>query len=281
MSFRFANVEGRSALVDDDDRWYDLSSLTGGVVDSDPMAAIAAGEASLHDANALLEGVGPSGDLDSVRLGAPVPRPRNCFGIGLNYKGHAEESNMELPSTPMVFTKFPSCIVGPQDDIVLDSATADYEVELVVVMGSPARNVTAERAWDHVLGLTAGQDISDRVLQFASQPPHFDLGKSRDTYGPMGPVMVSPDLLPDRCDVQLSCEVNGETRQDDTTANLIFGVADLVAYLSSILTLGPGDVIFTGTPAGIGASRLEFLAPGDEIVSRVEGIGTMRNRCVG
>jgi 2-keto-4-pentenoate hydratase/2-oxohepta-3-ene-1,7-dioic acid hydratase in catechol pathway len=170
--------------------------------------------------------------------------------------------------------------VGPRHDVALSSPTADYEAELVVVIGATARDVAREDAWDHVLGLTVGQDISDRVLQFASQPPHFDLGKSRDTYGPLGPVVVAPDLLEDRDDLRVTCHVNGEPRQDDTTANLIFDVPHLVSYLSSILTLSPGDLIFTGTPAGIGASAGMFLQPGDEIVSHVEGIGTLANRCV-
>jgi 2-keto-4-pentenoate hydratase/2-oxohepta-3-ene-1,7-dioic acid hydratase in catechol pathway len=131
-----------------------------------------------------------------------------------------------------------------------------------------------------VLGVTVGQDVSDRALQFAAQPAHFDLGKSRDTYGPTGPVLVSPDALPDPDDLALWCEVNGERRQSDRTSNLLVDVPHLLAYLSSILTLQPGDLIFTGTPDGVGAASLSFLQPGDVVTSGVEGVGTMRNVCV-
>ena len=280
MTFRLACVGNRAALVDDADQFYDLERISAGSLPCDPMAAIACGPDALHKAGAAVESAEPDGAIAEATLGAPVPSPRNSFGIGLNYRSHAEESNMAIPTNPMVFTKFPSCIVGPHDDVVLDSPTADYEAELVVVIGTTARKVTAEQAWDHVLGVTVGQDISDRVLQFASQPPHFDLGKSRDTYGPMGPLLVSVDLLADRNDLRVTCDVNGERRQHDTTANMIFDVGHLVSYLSSVLTLSPGDVIFTGTPEGIGAASGKFLREGDEIVSHIDGIGTLRNRCV-
>ena len=142
------------------------------------------------------------------------------------------------------------------------------------------REVPAESAWDYVLGLTVGQDISDRKLQFAAKPPHFDLGKSRDTYGPMGPVLVSTDSFADPNNVTLTCTVNGEQRQHDTSANLIFTIPTLIAYLSSIMTLDVGDVIFSGTPEGVGAAKGRFLRPGDVIVSTIEGIGTLTNTCV-
>jgi 2-keto-4-pentenoate hydratase/2-oxohepta-3-ene-1,7-dioic acid hydratase in catechol pathway len=218
--------------------------------------------------------------LANADLGAPVPAPRNAFGVGLNYRNHAAESNMELPKNPLVFTKFTSCIVGPFSDVELRSVTGDYEAELVVVIGEGGRDIATADAWDHVLGLTVGQDISDRALQFAAKPPHFDLGKSRDTYGPVGPVLVSPDSFPNPLDLGITCDINGDRRQDDRTSNLIFGVADLIAYISSVITLAAGDLIFTGTPEGVGAASKTYLAPGDEIVSTIEGIGTIRNRCV-
>lgn len=278
MPFRFANVSGRSALVDDADRWYDLEALTGGTVSADPMAALAMGD-ELHRAAAGLTEATPGGSLADATLAAPVPAPRNAFGIGLNYRLHAEESNMDLPEKPVVFGKFPSCIAGPHDDVELRTTTGDWEVELVVVIGKPGRDIPAESAWDHVLGLTVGQDISDRVLQMASKPPHFDLGKSRDGYGPMGPVLVSTDSFDDPTDLAIACTINGEPKQDDRTSNLIFSVAELVAYLSVAITLGPGDVIFTGTPSGVGAASRTFLQPGDVITSTIEGIGTMVNHC--
>lgn len=276
MPFRLANVAGRAALVDADDRWYDLETLGG---PSDPMAAIA-DPAALSVASAGLGGATAGGSLGDADLGAPVPRPRNVFGVGLNYKPHAEESNMELPQSPLVFTKFPSCIVGPRHDVELRTTTGDWEVELVVVIGEGGRDIDASDAWNHVVGLMVGQDISDRAQQFAAKPPHFDLGKSRDTYGPCGPVLVSTGSFADPTDLAITCAINGEQKQSDRTSSLIFDVAYLISYLSGILTLDTGDMIFTGTPSGVGAAAGTYLQPGDVITSEIEGIGTMTNRCI-
>ena len=278
MPFRFANVGGRAALVDGDDRWYDLEGLSGGELPADPMAALGRFD-DLHDAAAGLADAQPGGSMVDAEVGAPVPAPRNAFGVGLNYRPHAEESNMALPEVPLIFGKFTSCIAGPRDDIELRTTTGDWEVELVAVIGRPGRDIPAGSAWDHVLGLTVGQDISDRALQMASKPPHFDLGKSRDGYGPTGPVLVSTDSFDDPTDLAITCDVNGERKQEDRTTSLLFSVAELIEYLSAAITLGTGDVIFTGTPAGVGAASRTFLRPGDVITSTVEGIGTMVNRC--
>ncbi len=278
MTFRLVNVAGRAALTRDD-AYFDLERVSEGQLGSDPMAAIAQVEL-LHELDSRLPASEPDGPLDGATLDAPIPRPRNCYGIGLNYRSHAAESDMELPQTPLVFTKFPSCLVGPTSDVELRTSTGDYEVEVVVVIGTTARDVAAADAWEHVAGITCGQDISDRALQFSSKPPHFDLGKSRDTFGPTGPVLVSTDHFADPTKIDLSCRVNGEERQRDNTSNLIFSVADLIEYLSSISTLIPGDLIFTGTPEGVGAATRNYLKPGDVIESTVEGVGTMTNRCV-
>jgi 2,4-diketo-3-deoxy-L-fuconate hydrolase len=234
----------------------------------------------LADAAGRLEPSTADGSLATATVLAPVPAARNVFGVGLNYRAHAEESGVDLPEKPIVFTKFPSCIVGPTDDVVLNCTAGDYEGELVVVIGTGGRDIAEDAAWSHVLGLTVGQDISDRALQFAAKPPHFDLGKSRDTFGPIGPVVVSPDLFADPDDLLLTCDVNGETRQSTRTSDLIFNVRQLVAYLSAIMTLSPGDLIFTGTPSGVGVAQRTFLRPGDVISTSVEGIGTMINHCV-
>ena len=279
MGFRFANIAGRSALVDGDGGWYDAERVSGGSVSADPMSALRSSDALSAAANALATATA-DGSLADADVRAPVPAPLKVFGVGLNYAGHAAESGVELPESPVVFTKFPSCIVGPTADVELRSATGDYEVELVVVIGGRTRDVAPENAWDHVLGLTIGQDISDRALQFAAKPAHFDLGKSRDTYGPIGPVVVSTDQFADPTDLALCCEVNGEQRQSDRTSNLIFSVAHLVSYLSAIMTLDTGDLIFTGTPEGVGVSSRTFLKPGDVITSTIDGIGAMTNRCV-
>ena len=277
MGYRLATVDERAALVDDSS-YYDIATVTGGDLGPDPVHAIASG-AVLHELADRLADLEPTGTLADVALGPPVPRPRNSLAIGLNYRSHVAEADMEVPEVPLVFTKFPSCIVGPTADIELRSATADYEAELEVVIGTAGRDIGADQAWDHVAGLTVGQDISDRALQFAAQPPHFDLGKSRDTYGPIGPWLVSPDLLDDPNALAITCDVNGDRRQDGTTAQLIFDVPELVAYISSIMTLGPGDLIFTGTPDGVGATQGRFLEPGDVVTTTIEGIGTMVNRC--
>jgi 2-keto-4-pentenoate hydratase/2-oxohepta-3-ene-1,7-dioic acid hydratase in catechol pathway len=179
-----------------------------------------------------------------------------------------------------VFTKFPSCLVGPTAEVELRSDSCDYEGELVVVVGEGGKDIPPDTAWDRVVGVTIGQDISDRTVQFASKPPHFDLGKSFDTFGPIGPVLVSTDSIADVGALRIITSVNGEERQNDTVSNLIFDVPTLIAYLSQITTLVTGDLIFTGTPAGVGAVQGMFLVDGDVIVTTIDGIGSISNRCV-
>jgi 2-keto-4-pentenoate hydratase/2-oxohepta-3-ene-1,7-dioic acid hydratase in catechol pathway len=226
-------------------------------------------------------GIGASDEqLDESRLGIPVPRPRQVFAIGLNYRSHAEESGMAVPDVPATFTKFPASLSGPFDSIEIVGDTVDWEVELVAVIGRRADRVAEADGWNHVAGVTVGQDISDRTMQFAAGA-QFSLGKSRRGFGPMGPWVVTPDELADRDDLALGCAIDGETVQDARTSDLIFSVPRLVAELSAVLALLPGDVIFTGTPAGVGVTRTpaRFLAPGQELTSWIEGIGTIRNRC--
>ena len=279
MTFRLANADGRAVLVAGD-AYHDVEACSGGALGPDPMAAVAA-HRDLHALDAGLDRRAPDGRIGDVELGPPVPRPTNVFGIGLNYRAHAAESGVtDEPAAPVVFTKFPTCICAPGTDVVLEADRVDHEVELVVVIGTGGKDIAAADAWAHVAGVTGGQDISDRTLQFAATPPHFDLAKSRDTYGPIGPVLVSPDAFDDPDDVTLTCEVNGERRQHATTADMFFGVPALIEYLSGILTLRPGDLIFTGTPEGVGMARGEFLRPGDVIATTVEGVGTFTNRCV-
>lgn len=277
MAFRLATMNERAVLVAHGGV-YDLERHAGGRFSPDPMEAIGRFR-ELHDAAAALGGT-PDADFDPGALGVCVPRPQKAFGIGLNYRTHAEESGMEIPPTPLVFAKFPSCLAGPTADIVLYGPTTDWEAELVVVMGTRARDIPLERAWDHVAGLTCGQDVSERTTQFASKPPHFDLGKSFDGYGPIGPCVVSPDQLANPDDLALACDVNGERRQETRTNDLIFDVPHLIAYLSGICTLEPGDLIFTGTPSGVGVMTGTFLQPGDVVTTTIEGLGTMTNRCV-
>ena len=278
MGFRLANSKGRAALVSGA-HYFDLEEVSAGRLSADPMAAITH-PALLASLSRTLGSRTPTGLLAEASLGPPVPNPQKSFAVGLNYRGHADEGGMEVPSAPLMFSKFPSCLVGPTADVEMRSDFCDYEGELVVVIGSSGKDIAHADAWDHVLGLTVGQDISDRVAQFAAQPPHFDLAKSFDTFGPTGPVLVSVDEVPDRDDLRIVCAVNGETRQNASTAGMIFDVPTLVSYLSRITTLVTGDVIFTGTPAGIGATQGKFLKDGDVVTTTIDGIGTMTNRCV-
>lgn len=276
MSFRLGNVDGRAVLVEGDGV-FDLERASGGRLGPDAIAAIAAVD-TLHAVASGLDPANPDHRLAEVALGPPVPNPRSVLGIGVNYRDHAAETGHSLPAAPMVFAKVASCLTGPTDDIVLASDTTDYEAELVLVIGSEARDVPAVSAWDVVAGVMVGQDVSDRELQNAGQRPQFTLGKSHDTYGPTGPYVVSTDLLADRNALPIRCEVNGEERQRDTTANLLFDVPALIAYLSSQLTLRPGDLIFTGTPSGVGLPTGNFLRSGDVVRTVIDGVGELVNR---
>ena len=274
---KLANHAGRAVVVLAD-AIVDVHDASDGRFGPDPMPLFDDWRAFVEWGRRLTEGTGP---LVEAELRCPVPSPRQVFAIGLNYRTHAEESGMEVPAVPATFTKFPASLSGPFDDIEIVGDAVDWEVELVVVIGTLADRVAAADAWSHVAGLTVGQDVSDRTLQFAAGA-QFSLGKSRRGYGPMGPWIVTPDELPDPDDLALGCSVDGETVQDARTSDLVFGVADLVAELSSVLPLLAGDVIFTGTPAGVGIARQPptFLRSGQVVESWVEGVGTIRNRCV-
>jgi 2,4-diketo-3-deoxy-L-fuconate hydrolase len=215
-------------------------------------------------------------------LGAPAPHPTQVLAIGLNYRDHAAEAGFAIPDSPTVFTKFVSSFTGPIGDIVLAGPTVDCEVELVAVIGERARNVAVEDGWSHIAGLTLGQDISERTVQLAGPAPQFSLGKSFPGFSPTGPWLVTPDELAERDEIQLGCSVNGESVQKGSSADLVFSIPELVARLSAVLPLEPGDVIFTGTPAGVGVVRKpqRFLSAGDELVSYARGIGEMRHRFV-
>ena len=217
-------------------------------------------------------------------LGAPAPRPRQVLAIGLNYREHAAESNFAVPDEPTVmFTKWQSCLTGPLTEVELPpGGHTDWEVELVAVLGAYTYRIGADQAWDHIAGLTVGQDLSERVTQTAGPSPQFSLGKSFPGFGPTGPWLVTIDELADRDDIELGCAINGEQMQKGHTRDLVFSVPALIAKLSQKLPLLPGDVVFTGTPAGVGFGRSpqRYLAPGDELVSYAQGIGELRQRFV-
>ena len=278
MGFRLANIDGRAALVSGEN-YYDLEKISQGNFSQDPMQALEA-LSELSALGAQLDNFEPSGQLADVELGPPVPNPKNCYAVGLNYRNHAEESNMAMPPVPMVFTKHTSCISGPTADIEMRSDYVDYEAELVAVIGKPGKDIAKETAWQHVAGLCVGQDISDRPMQFSAAPPQFNLGKSFDTFGPIGPVLTSLESLQDYHSMEIQCNVSGEVRQKDNVSDLIFDIPYLIAYLSEIVTLKTGDIIFTGTPAGVGVIDGKYLRDGDMLTTSIEGLGTLRNRCV-
>jgi len=274
---KLANHVGRAAVVLDDGI-VDVATASDGRFGPDLGPIYDEWDAFVDFAS----NVSPTtGSLVEAELGCPVPAPRQVFAIGLNYRSHAEESGMALPEVPATFTKYPASLGGPFDDIEIVGGSVDWEVELVVVIGRRADRVSEGDAWRHVAGLTVGQDISDRKLQFAAGS-QFSLGKSRRGYGPMGPWLATLDEVPDADDLALGCSVDGETVQDARTSDLVFGVPSLIAQLSDVLPLLPGDVIFTGTPAGVGMGRKppRFLQGGNVLETWIEGIGRIRNRCV-
>ena len=240
----------------------------------------------VHDAGTDLAAIrlgDPIGRLDEVDLLAPVPRPGKVVGIGRNYAEHAAETGSAVPEHPQLFAKWANAVVGPRDPVRLPAITTalDYEAELVVVIGRRARRVPRARALDVVLGYTCGDDISARDLQFGDT--QWVRGKSLDTFAPTGPWIVTADEIPDPQDLEIRCTVNGEIRQEDTTAHMVFGVADLIAFITEAITLDPGDLIFTGTPSGVGHGMVpqRYLAIGDVVRVEIERIGAIEHAVVG
>lgn len=216
-----------------------------------------------------------------VRLGACIARPGKFIGIGLNYRDHAAEAGMALPTEPVIFHKATSCMAGPEDDLILppDAARTDWEVELGVVIGRVLKRVSPEEALAGVAGYCTVNDISERSFQL-DRGGQWTKGKSADGFGPVGPWLVTADEVPDPQALKLWLELNGERRQDGATADQVFGVAEVLSYLSRFMTLEPGDLVTTGTPAGVGmgARPWRFLKPGDHMVLEVEGLGRQSTR---
>jgi 2-keto-4-pentenoate hydratase/2-oxohepta-3-ene-1,7-dioic acid hydratase in catechol pathway len=213
---------------------------------------------------------------------APVPRPGKLICIGLNYRDHAKESNMPLPDKPVVFSKFSSAVIAPGEPIVIPASSrqVDYEAELAVVIGRRAKHVSADRAYDYVLGYTAFNDVTARDFQFADG--QWQRGKSCDTFAPMGQTIVTTDQIADPHKLAIKLTLNGEVMQDSNTDQLIFGVPQLIEFISQSTTLEPGDVIATGTPPGVGFARKPpvFLKPGDQMEVLIEGMGGLGNPVV-
>lgn len=273
---RCANLSGRLVLVGPGDTALDVEKASDGTFSSSPQGIYQrwddfcawASTVDLSDAE----------PYDPALLEAPVPWPRQLFAIGLNYQSHATEVGQRIEDLPPVFTKFVTAITGPYVEVAHPGGSVDWEVELVVVVGRGGYRIPLEDAWSHVAGLTAGQDISERETQHIGDIPQFSLGKSFPGFAPMGPCLVTPDEFADKDDLQLETWVNGEQMQCSRTSEMIFPVGVLVERLSKYTPLLPGDVIYTGTPAGIGMSRTppRFLAVGDVLTTRISGIGSLR-----
>jgi acylpyruvate hydrolase len=216
--------------------------------------------------------------LAGVTLHAPVTDPQKIVCIGLNYRDHAEETGQEIPTAPMWFAKFANSLIGSGQDIVLPAAHAeyvDYEAELALVIGHAAKNVEVEDALSHIAGAMPFNDVSARDLQM--QNPLWTSGKAIDTFAPCGPALVTLDEIDDLGALGLRTRINGEVVQEGSTANLIFGPAELVAWLSRTMTLLPGDIIATGTPAGVGVAQGRFLRDGDTVEVEIDGLGALVN----
>ena len=270
---RIANVAGRLKLLVAQGA-VDVETASGGAFSSDPQRAYE----RFDDLRRWADGIDqPTEAFDVATAGPPVPAPRQVFGIGLNYVDHAAESNFEPPKAPVVFTKYVSSFAGPVCDVTLPAGSVDWEVEVVAVIGTAARAVSAAKGWDHVAGLMVGQDISERALQRSGPAPQFGLAKSHPGFSPMGPALVSIDEFEHRDDLELGCSIDGVQMQLGRTSQMIFSIPALVAYLSGIVTLYPGDIIYTGTPAGVGMGRTppRFLTAGERLHSWVEGIGAI------
>jgi 2-keto-4-pentenoate hydratase/2-oxohepta-3-ene-1,7-dioic acid hydratase in catechol pathway len=275
---RIANVAGRAVLVVREDAGVDVAAASGGRFGPDPQALF--GDWAAFAAWAGACAAEPDVVFTREQLGPPVPRPSQVFAIGVNYREHADEAGYPPDSAPVTFTKFPSCLTGADAVVELPTATVDWEVELVVVIGRESRRLRRDEAWARVAGLTVGQDLSERTAQLEGGRPQFSLAKSHEGFGPTGPWLVTPDEVPDPDDLAISCRLGDESLQSSRTGRMIYDVPELLVRLSAVCTLLPGDIVFTGTPAGIGNARTpkRFLGPDDELVSEIEGIGAIRTR---
>lgn len=246
------------------------------------LALPAARRQAVQDAAAEVAANGDGIELDTLRLGPPVPEPRKIICLGLNYSAHAAETKLDVPDAPMLFAKYATSLIGPGASIVLPaiSQKVDYEGELAVVIGAPAKAVSEGRALDHVAGYMPFNDVSARDLQ--KQTSQWLAGKAIDTFAPCGPFLVTADEIPDPHALEIVTRVNGEVVQQDSTGLMIFSIRRIIAFVSSLMTLLPGDIIATGTPAGVGQERTPplFLAAGDAVEVEIDGVGKLSNPVV-
>ena len=249
------------------------------------LSVIAGGPDALRRVESWLNSKQPAEDLiplAQARLLAPLPRPPKIICVGLNYRDHAIESKMEIPKVPTIFSKYATSVIGPSEEIVLPklSAKPDYEAEFAVIIGKGGRHIPGARWQEHVFGYTNLNDVSARDYQMATT--QWMMGKTFDTFAPMGPAIVTADEIPDPHVLDIQMIINGEVLQSSNTSNLIFKIPDLIEYLSGVFTLEAGDVISTGTPAGVGFSKNppRWLRPGDDVIVRISGLGDLRNRVI-
>ncbi|SIS74472.1 2-keto-4-pentenoate hydratase/2-oxohepta-3-ene-1,7-dioic acid hydratase (catechol pathway) [Alicyclobacillus vulcanalis] len=278
------NDERRLGLVRGDDV-IDVAASAAqlGVSVPTDMLDVIANDAQHRAALAQIEEKGVvAGKLGQLRLAPPVTRPEKILCVGLNYRKHAEESKMPIPSSPVYFAKFANSLAGHGDEIAIPEVAreVDYEVELVAVMGRRCRNVSEDEALEAVFGYTIGNDLSARDLQMRT--PQWLYGKAIDGFAPLGPYLVTADEVGDPQRLGLRLYLNGELRQNSSTSDMIFTVAQVIADLSRIMTLEPGDLIYTGTPEGVILGRAEkvWLKPGDEMACEIDGLGRLENRLV-
>lgn len=276
---KLANLAGRPVVVRDD-RALDIANASKGAIE--PRLEVLSDRSLQDELRTLAERAAEADwqEFDPRELGR-VAKPYKAIGVALNYRAHAEESNLPVPDEPSVFAKFASSVVGPYDAIVVEPQydKVDFEAELVVVMGRTGKNISEADAWSYVAGVTAGQDISDRKEQWRKPINQFTLPKSYDTFSPIGPYLVTLDEFEDPDDIEVAGWVDDLEVQRGRTSDLIFSVPELIAWLSKRVTFEPGDLIFTGTPAGCGVRRTPrlYLTEGKVLRTEVTGVGTMVN----
>ncbi|MER7556394.1 fumarylacetoacetate hydrolase family protein [Nocardioides sp. NPDC126508] len=279
---RVANVNGRAWLLTGDRTGVDINHVSANAFPTDVRQLLPEldrlGEWLQDQPPDTIETQVTSFELGD--LGPVVTDPPQIFAIGLNYRSHKDETGYTQAPEPVIFTKYASSLVGPLADVVLSSDTVDWEAELVAVIGRPGRNIAAADAWEHVAGLCVGQDLSDRERQFAAAPPQFSMAKSFAGYSPIGPWLVTPDELADPSDIEIGYSVDGRVLQKDRTSNMILDIPGIIERLSRVVELRIGDLIFTGTPAGVGMGHQPpaYLRPGSELVTWAVGIGEIRQR---
>jgi len=283
---KLANLRGRATLVVDEGI-IDVEKASNGRFSSRTDTLVG----DLEELSAWFESAKPalSESISSAHvmrdpdLGPVISQPGQVFAIGLNYRTHALEMGLTLPTKPMVFTKFPSSVAGANATFPIVSPKTDWESELVVVFGKRGRHVTETDALRFVAGYCVGQDLSDRELQLLGSPAQFSLGKSYENFTPFGPWLTSADEVEDPNKLAIACEVNGERQQNSNTSDMVFSVAELISYLSSVVEVRPGDIMFTGSPHGVGQGQTppRFLTAGDVLETTIEGLGALRNVAVG